>query len=70
MADVQEIPLSAIPEDTQEVSTDIIEDVEPQMVEAIQEEIIATPKPKAKEKNVPTTRSKRCQATSKTKAKS
>ena len=50
MADVQEIPLSAIPEDTQEVSTDIIEDTEPQVVETAQEEIITTPKPKAKAK--------------------
>ena len=47
MADVQEVPLSAILEDTQEDSTDIIEDVEPQTVP---EEIIATPKPKAKAK--------------------
>ena len=50
MADVQEVPLSTIPEDTQEVPTDIIEDVEPQEVETVQEEIIATPKPKAKAK--------------------
>ena len=47
MTDVQEVPLSAILEDTQEDSTDIIEDVEPQTVP---EEIIATPKPKAKTK--------------------
>ena len=50
MADVLEVPLSAIPEDTQEDSTDIIEDTEPQMVETVPEEIIATPKPKAKAK--------------------
>lgn len=50
MADVQEVPLSAIPEDTQEPDTDIIEDTETQAAETAQEEIIATPKPKAKAK--------------------
>ena len=50
MADVQEIPLSAIPEDTQEPDTVIIEDTKPQVVETVEEEIIATPKPKAKAK--------------------
>ena len=50
MADVQEVPLSTIPEDTQEVSTDVIEDTEPQLVETVQEEVIATPTPKAKAK--------------------
>ena len=51
MADVQEIPLSTIPEDVQEQSEVDVEDPKPQEEEPVQEEVIEpTPKAKAKAK--------------------